>query len=94
MDNGKNEIQDSGQNNEVNTESLEKINLEKDSNESNIKIINLDENNKNESKENNIDDTDNDELIDLINFIIQIKNQNNIQENQIIEKEKQKNIIK
>ena len=93
MDNGKNEIQDSGQNNEVNTESLEKINLEKDSNESNIKIINLDENNKNESKENNIDDTDNDELIDLNDFIIQIKNQNNIQENQIIEKEKQKSII-
>ena len=46
MDNGKNEIKDSGQNNEVNTESLEKINLEKDSNESNIKIINLDENMK------------------------------------------------
>ena len=93
MDNGKNEIKDSGQNNEVNTESLEKINLEKDSNESNIKIINLDENNKNESKENNIDDTDNDELIDLNDFIIQIKNEINIQENQIIEKEKQKSII-
>ena len=41
MDNGKNEIQDSGQNNEDNTESLEKINLEKDSNESNIKIIKM-----------------------------------------------------
>ena len=93
MDNGKNKIKDSGQNNEVNTESLEKINLEKDSNESNIKIINLDENNKNEPKENNIDDTDNDELIDLNDFIIQIKNENNIQENQIIEKEKQKSII-
>ena len=93
MENEKNEITESGQNNKDNPESSDKTNLEKDSNESNINIINFNVNNKNESKENNINDPEKDEIINLNDFIIQIKNKNNNQENQIIEKEKQKSII-
>ena len=93
MENEKNEITESGQNNKDNPESSDKTNLEKDSNENNINIININSNNKKESKENSINDPEGDEIINLNDFIIQIKNKNNNQDNQIIEKEKQKSII-